>query len=126
MTSKGHIVFSNGFPDPYTVKCTCTLTLDQKTRIMQVDQHTINASLGVTASSWHKNNDANLGVVTEWLEQWASMAFSHDLQVDFFATTNIFAPGKQVINIDTKRGLLAPYDVLLMGDVKDNASLSEV
>ncbi|KAK5100668.1 hypothetical protein LTR70_001432 [Exophiala xenobiotica] len=38
----------------------------------------------------------------------------------FFATTNVFAPGKRIINIDSSQGLFNPYDVMLVGHVNES------
>jgi hypothetical protein len=38
---------------------------------------------------------------------------------NFFATQNVFAPGKKIIKVDSNVGVFVPHDVLLLGDVVD-------
>ena len=42
---------------------------------------------------------------------------------DFFATQNVFAPGRHIIKVDSAQGMAAPHDVLLVGDIVDPAAL---
>ncbi|WP_027086556.1 hypothetical protein [Cohnella panacarvi] len=43
--------------------------------------------------------------------------------LDFFNTTNLLAPGQNVINLDTSKGVLTPHDFLVVGNV---ANLSQL
>ncbi len=42
---------------------------------------------------------------------------------DFFATQNVFAPGRHIIKVDSSQGMAAPHDVLMVGDIVDPAAL---
>ena len=45
----------------------------------------------------------------------------HD--IDFFATTNVLAPGQTMIDVDIAHGLKTPYDVVILGHVHPSQAL---
>lgn len=53
---------------------------------------------------------------TEWLRALQWPKFSVEVDVDFFATTNVFGPGKHIIDLDKRIGVRVPYDFLFVGD----------
>ncbi|KAF4333635.1 hypothetical protein FBEOM_12554 [Fusarium beomiforme] len=51
-------------------------------------------------------------------------AFSHSLALEYFATTNVFAPGKHMLSIGGASDVYTPYDVIILGNVLETAALS--
>ncbi|KAL4261750.1 hypothetical protein AB1N83_007084 [Pleurotus pulmonarius] len=97
--------------------------------IMSTDQHRIEAKIDVHSDWWKASiwaEDAK-PLIGKWgivpgdlrnaLNKIALPTFTNTMRLDFFATTNIFAPGKHIIDIDTNVGVITPYDVLLVGKI---------
>ncbi|EGO24807.1 hypothetical protein SERLADRAFT_415769 [Serpula lacrymans var. lacrymans S7.9] len=105
----------------------CKIVVDKTIPLMQTDQTEIRANISMSNGDYRKTTRKEgdegwpePGQVIGAFNSWELPTFSGDFGLDFFATTNIFAPGKQIIDIDTKRGVLTPYDVLLVGHIKDD------
>ncbi|TFK49654.1 hypothetical protein OE88DRAFT_1646097 [Heliocybe sulcata] len=106
-----------------------SLSISSSGNLLSTDQSQISAVIDVPQSAWQPNDYAKQpgffdsfsgdypGIIKGAIESFAYPAFQGTLRLDFFATTNIFAPGKSVINIDTNTGINTPHDVVLVGDV---------
>ncbi|PGH18962.1 hypothetical protein AJ80_04289 [Polytolypa hystricis UAMH7299] len=114
------------------------LSMNQKAPILTLDDNKITAKIEVRpgwwkreakpeeASTWEKLNgkkDTIPGPVQDWVNGWQFPTFSSTMRLDFFATTNVFAPGKHIINIDTEVGVFTPYDLLILGKIAPPSSL---
>jgi hypothetical protein len=51
-------------------------------------------------------------------------AFSHTLALHYFATTNVFAPGKHMLSISGASAVHTPYDVIILGNVLETVAMS--
>ncbi|KAF5621965.1 hypothetical protein F52700_10839 [Fusarium sp. NRRL 52700] len=49
-------------------------------------------------------------------------SFSHALSLRYFATTNVFSPGKHMLNVNGASAVHAPYDVIILGNVSDTVA----
>ncbi|KAJ8482429.1 hypothetical protein ONZ45_g14950 [Pleurotus djamor] len=95
--------------------------------IISTSQEQILAEVEIKSTNWHVDKmDYKQGrslypmvpkQIRDGLESVCMPTFSRTIRLDFFATTNIFAPGKHIIDIDISKGVMTPYDVLLVGNV---------
>lgn len=92
--------------------------------VMTWTSEEITASFELKAGDWTSSSggDENLrGDMWEnhhrWLHNIKWPSFEASLMLNFFATTNVFAPGKHFIKIDKSAGIRVPTDFLLVGDV---------
>ncbi|KAJ8520298.1 hypothetical protein ONZ45_g2854 [Pleurotus djamor] len=95
--------------------------------IISASQEQILAEVEIKSHNWHVDRmDYKRGwslypmvpkQIRDGLESVRMPTFSRTIRLDFFATTNIFAPGKHIIDIDISKGVMTPYDVLLVGNV---------
>ncbi|KAI1480717.1 hypothetical protein F4774DRAFT_376958, partial [Daldinia eschscholtzii] len=114
------------------------LSMDNTSTFMSLDDKKVTAKIEIQEGWWNRKAEAVqpsfgeklLGmqdyipdVVQKWVDDWQFPVFSNTLRLDFFATTNVFAPGKHIIDIDTTVGVLTPYDLLIVGDVTDPSKL---
>ncbi|KAF3904381.1 hypothetical protein ABW21_db0201074 [Orbilia brochopaga] len=114
------------------------LRMDHSATVLSLDEEKVTAKLevqggwwqreakAVEPSDWEKVNgkqDYIPGVVQDWINGWQFPTFSNTMRLDFFATTNVFAPGKHIIDIDTNIGVFTPHDLLIVGNVVDPSEL---
>ncbi|KAK6955886.1 hypothetical protein Daesc_003532 [Daldinia eschscholtzii] len=119
-------------------KVNYSLSMDNTSTFMSLDDKKVTAKIEIQKGWWNRKAEAVqpslseklLGmqdyipdVVRKWMDDWEFPGFSNTLRLDFFATTNVFAPGKHIIDIDTTVGVLTPYDLLIVGDVTDPSKL---
>ncbi|KZT25380.1 hypothetical protein NEOLEDRAFT_1133756 [Neolentinus lepideus HHB14362 ss-1] len=107
-----------------------SLSFSSSGNLLSTDQKQISAVIDVPTSAWKPKSYARQpgfwdffscdypGIIKGAIESLAYPAFRGTLRLDFFATTNVFAPGKSIIDIDTWVGIKTPHDVLLVGDVR--------
>ncbi|KZT19027.1 hypothetical protein NEOLEDRAFT_1183729 [Neolentinus lepideus HHB14362 ss-1] len=107
-----------------------SLSFSSSGNLLSTNQKQISAVIDVPASAWKATSYARQpglldpfspdypGIVKGAIESLAYPAFRGTLRLDFFATTNVFAPGKSIIDIHTGIGIKTPHDVLLVGDVR--------
>ncbi|KAI9040186.1 uncharacterized protein KD926_008509 [Aspergillus affinis] len=99
-------------PMEYHVNVNATIK-NHKTDFAQISGNTINTSVRFgtdnqpTVSSDHENIT---GLINFQLDTFDL----HMPQLNFFRTQNIFAPGKQMINV---KKLMLPYDLVMVGDI---------
>ncbi|KAK4457631.1 hypothetical protein QBC42DRAFT_317381 [Cladorrhinum samala] len=58
------------------------------------------------------------------LEKIELPTFSDKLALEYFTTTNIFAPGKHLLSISGASSVYTPYDVIIFGDVLDTPAMT--
>ncbi|KAI0852848.1 hypothetical protein F5Y00DRAFT_258103 [Daldinia vernicosa] len=115
-----------------TVKC--NLSMDNSSTFLSLDDKKVTAKIEIQGGWWNRKAEAvqpSLGEkllgmqddipdeVERWMDGWQFPVFSNTMRLDFFATTNVFAPGKHIIDIDTSVGVLTPYDLLIVGNIVD-------
>ena len=54
-------------------------------------------------------------IVRNGLQGFHLPAFKQDLQMEYFATTNLFGPGQHMISVTGENSIWMPYDVLILG-----------
>ncbi|KAK3986197.1 hypothetical protein QBC44DRAFT_344793 [Cladorrhinum sp. PSN332] len=50
--------------------------------------------------------------------------FSDKLALEYFTTTNIFAPGKHLLSVSGASSVYTPYDVIILGNVVDTPAMT--
>ena len=105
-----------------------TLRVDQTSTVLSLDEKKVTAKFELGSGYWTRGiekvgRDEVPGSVAKWLNTWSLPSFSSTMRLDFFATTNVLAPGKHIIDIDTAVGALTPYDLLIVGNVVDPSTL---
>ena len=98
-----------------------SVDVSKNVKLTDTDQSKIYAKIEITSSDYQKHitqsgSSAPSSILSP-LSQWSLPAFSGGFRLDFFATTNVFAPDRQIIDIDTTQGVMTPYDVLLVGHI---------
>jgi hypothetical protein len=92
-------------------------------RNILADDEQIEAQISVSESDWKPNiygGDARGDMRDDhikWLERFVWPTFNISVTLNFFATTNVFAPGKHIIKVDRSVGIRVPYDFLLVGSL---------
>ncbi|KAL5620887.1 hypothetical protein FOBRF1_004133 [Fusarium oxysporum] len=78
-------------------------------------------------SLWEIANGAS-GLVPDSIEKGLKKislpSFSHTLALHYFATTNVFAPGKHMLSISGASAVYTPYDVIILGNVVETVAMS--
>jgi len=104
--------------------------------LLSADQRQINSVIKVPSDAWSHKAEARQpgffdsfsseypGPIQSGIDGLRYPSFSDTMRLDYFATTNVFAPGKHVIDIDTIKGVQTPRDVLLLGRVVSPSELS--
>ncbi|KAK4221376.1 hypothetical protein QBC38DRAFT_429224 [Podospora fimiseda] len=62
--------------------------------------------------------------IDEGLKNIELPSFSGTLALEYFTTTNIFAPGKHMLTVSGASSVYTPYDVIILGDVLDTPALT--
>ena len=57
-------------------------------------------------------------IVRNGLQSFYLPAFKQDLQMDYFAATNLFGPGQHIISVAGDNAIWMPYDVLILGHLQ--------
>ncbi|KAK4444819.1 hypothetical protein QBC34DRAFT_429557 [Podospora aff. communis PSN243] len=89
-----------------------------------VDNKVMEIVLGLQSSDWQASYSTGDPDITKAFQSIKLPSFSFKLDLNFFASANIFAPNQQMVRIspDPRNSVKMPYDVLLMGHVVDDIS----
>jgi hypothetical protein len=128
------INWEHDYKDKWNDDCTESGTvgykasLSYKGSLLSTDQKQINATISISSNAWshtaHELPGGNEyysgdypGPVQNAIDSLRYPGFSESMRLDYFATTNLFAPDQHVINIDINKGVMTPHDILLVGMV---------
>ena len=103
-------------------------SLSYKGSLLSTNQKQVNAMINISSDAWSHTAEElpgghefyageYPGVVQKAIDSLCYPGFSESMRLDYFATTNVFAPDQHIIDIDANKGVMTPHDILLVGSV---------